>query len=127
MKYKHHKYTWTSRVGSIYHSWEFVGPIGALSFNVSISSDNKWGPTAGLEFHHTPAAHYNDGKAPDHIDCRLTGGPCWHDGTSLYAMETVWPLVERYLTIGDHPTIFKILEHEADRHFDKLNKESEFD
>lgn len=43
----------------------------------------------------TPARDYEEGKPADHNDCWLIGGPCWHDGTSLYASEFMIPLLER--------------------------------
>lgn len=122
-KYRHHKYTWTNPHTAIRHAWEILGPIGAVSFHVQILDDEKYGPTAGLEFHHTEACGFNTEFAPDHIDCPLTGGRCWHDGTSLYAIESLWPQVEHHLQAGDHPEIFRILEHEADRHFAQFNPE----
>lgn len=64
----------------------------------------------GLELH---SIYPKGDDAPDHIDCPLTGGRCWHDGTSLYASETLWPHIQPYLRDGDHETIFKILEREA--------------
>jgi hypothetical protein len=111
--YRHHKYRWSKPFGGARHSWEFVGPVGALSFNVGIHEN--YDPSCGLEYHHTFAPY--GPAAPDHIDCPLTGGRCWHDGTSLYASEHVWPFVEPYLRIGDHETIFRFLEGEADRRF----------
>ena len=114
-KYKHHKYTWTQPFHSIRHVWELVGPIGAVHFHVSVTE--QYPVTAGLEFHHTPECGYAPDRAPDHVNCPLTGGRCWHDGTSMYATEDVWPQVEGYVRIGNHAEIFRILEYEADRHF----------
>jgi len=42
---------------------------------------------------------------------------CWHDGTSLYATEHLWPIIEAYLRSGEHERIFLFLEHEADDRF----------
>lgn len=123
MKYRHHKYTWVKPWDSVHHRWELVGPLGGLHFHVSIHKDQE--PSCGLEFHHTEACGWNTGDAPDHISCPLTGGRCWHDGTSLYARETVWPRVEDYLRRGDHEAIFRTLEYEADRHFNRLAKGSD--
>lgn len=111
MKFKHHKYTWRKPFSSPYHSWELVGPNGAIHFHVSMTPGYE--PSCGLEYHHLSG----DG-APNHIDCPLTGGRCWHDGTSLYAGEYVWPQVEASLKIGDHETIFRTLEYEYNRHFE---------
>lgn len=112
-KYKHHKYTWSRPFLSIRHHWELVGPKGAMHFHVSITDDGEYDPACGLEFHHLSGE-----GAPDHVNCPLTGGQCWHDGTSLYASDTVWPMVEPILRTGNHDEIFRLLEGLADDHFD---------
>lgn len=117
-KYRHHKYTWSKPFGNVYHNWAMVGPVGALNFWAHMYPEREI--SAGIEYHHTALAAYRPCDAPDHTDCPLTGGPCWHDGSSLYAIETVWPMVEDYLRVGDHAMIFRHLEVEADRHFDEL-------
>lgn len=114
MKFKHHKYTWSKPYGSVNHKWEVVGPTGAIHFHVSIVRDTKYPPSAGLEFHHTSG----DG-APDHLTCPLTGGRCWHDGTSLYATEQIWPIVKMSLEDGDQEAVFRLLEGEYAKHFDE--------
>ena len=115
MKYRHHKYTWSKPFASIRHNWEFVGPIGAVNFHVSIIDGYE--PSCGLEFHHTDVCSCAKSSAPDHVNCPLTGGRCWHDGTSLYASEHVWPIVSSYLRSGNHDAIFSYLEGEANEHF----------
>jgi hypothetical protein len=116
MKFNHHKYTYSRPFSSASHVWELVGPNGAIHFHVSIMPDStKYSPTAGLEFHHTSG----DGKtAPSQLNCNLTGGACWHDGTSLYATESLWPQVQQYLRTGDHESVFRLLEWEYEKHFD---------
>jgi hypothetical protein len=124
-KFRHHKYTWTHPFGGARHHWELVGPSGAIHFHVNIMDDQQYQPTAGLEFHH-PAGHPTyAGQAPHHLKCWLTGGACWHDGTSLYAREHVWPMVEGYLRAGDHQAIFRILEREYCQHFDRTDGDDE--
>jgi hypothetical protein len=113
-KFMHHKYTWSKPWGTISHNWELVGPNGAIDFRVSISETKYGGPSAGLEFHHLSG----DG-APNHLECALTGGRCWHDGTTLYAIDGVWPSVEPMLRRGDHDGIFSILEREYTKHFER--------
>lgn len=110
MKYNHHKYTYENRFNSARHSWTLIGEKGGLHFHVNILEDEKYGPTAGLEIH-----KFSGVGAPDHVPCWLLHAPCWHDGTSSYAMETLWPMVEPYLKTGEHNTIFKLLEGEATR------------
>jgi hypothetical protein len=115
-RYRHHKYTWSKPFGFTRHWWELVGPDGAIHFHVSISE--SYSPSCGLEIHRTTPADYQCGEAPSHVDCPLTWGRCWHDGTSLYASEELWPMIESMLRAGDHPAIFRLLEGEADRRFE---------
>ena len=109
-EFNHEKYTWSKPFGNARHNWELVCKDGGLNFHVTMGGG--FGISAGLEFHHLTG----DG-APHRVDCPLTGGRCWHDGTSLYASETLWPHIEPYLKTGDHEKIFKILEREARMHF----------
>lgn len=115
-KYRHHQYTWAKPFGSVRHSWSLVGPLGAVDFNASLTEG--YPASCGLEFHHTADCGYRTDEAPDHINCPKTGGRCWHDGTSLYASDHLWPMIEAYLRIGDHDAVFRILENEADERFD---------
>ena len=117
MKFRHHKYTWSKPFTSISHRWELVGPNGAVHFNASVTEGHP--VSAGLEFHHFEAPVHRADDAPDHRNCPMTGGRCWHDGTSLYASETLWPEIEGYLRFGDHQMVFTILEHEFKKHFAK--------
>lgn len=80
-------------------------------------------PSAGLEFHHREPI--TPGDPPNQLQCHLTGGWCWHDGTSLYAQEHVWPAVEGYLLRGNHEGIFGLLEYELTRHFERLAEDKE--
>lgn len=108
MKYKNHKYTRLKRNDTVYHSWELISTHGGISFHVSFYRED---PSCGLERH----SIYPRGEdAPDHVNCPLTGGRCWHDGTSLYAREHLWPNISSYLQINDHESIFRILEREAE-------------
>lgn len=111
MKFKHHKYTWSKPWGTAKHHWEVVGPQGAIHFHATGYTDH--GYSCGLEMHQLRGS-----GAPDHVNCPLTGGRCWHDGTSLYADEYLWPLIEPYLKHNDHDTIFKILEEEYEKRFE---------
>lgn len=117
-KYKHHKYTWSKPFSSVQHRWELVGPMGGIHFHVSVT--DGYDPSCGLEFHHTRACGLRTHEAPDNLRCRLTGEPCWHEGTSVYASGQIWPFAEPYLRTGAHETIFRRLEREADEHFSKF-------
>ena len=112
-KYKHHTYKWTHQFIATKHEWSFIGPYGGIHFHVSIMDDQEKypDPSCGLEFH----SFKGDG-APDHLDCWLTKGHCWHDGTSLYASDTVWPMVKQM--IPAHQSIFQYLESIVDDHWE---------
>jgi len=122
-RYRHHKYTWLRRGDWIAHRWELVGPYGALHFSAQIHqpardmTTERYETSCGLECHYAQPPEYMQGQAPTQTDCALTGGWCWHDGTSLYAMETLWPEFSERLRIGDHDGIFRALEYEADQRF----------
>jgi len=117
-RYRHHKYTWSKPLDNTSHEWSLVCSKGAVQFRVSFYKEN---PTCGLEFH--SIAPPNGDEAPHHLDCHLTGGRCWHDGTSLYARDAaIWPQVEHYLRQGDHEEIFRVLEREADRQFYRVDE-----
>jgi len=122
-KFRHHKYTYSNPFGSPRHHWELVGPDGGIHFHVSLTKGYE--PSCGLEFHHAARAKYRCDEAPDHVKCPLIGEPCWHDGTSLYASESIWPMVEAMLRSGDHEAVFRTLEHEYDKHFRYLRGELE--
>lgn len=108
-RFKHHKYTYSMPWGSPRHMWELVGPDGGIHFHVTLVKD--YSPSCGLEFHH---ANKQRDEAPSQLECWLTGGRCWHDGTSSYASE-LWPLIQMYLKDGKHEEVFRILEHEYDQ------------
>lgn len=113
-RFRHHKYIWKRPFGTVSHSWDVVSLCGAISFHVSFYKPHE--ATCGLEFH---SAQPVGDRAPDHINCPLTGGRCWHDGTSMYAEEYVWPQVKPFLAAGEHDEIFRILENEHDKHFER--------
>lgn len=123
-RFRRHKYTYSNPFGSPRHMWEVLGPKGGIHFTAFFYKDGEE-PSCGLEFHHTRAAGYRCDEAPDHIECFLTGEPCWHDGTSLYARETIWPMVETMLRSGDHEAVFRALEYEYDQHFKRLAEDRE--
>jgi hypothetical protein len=105
MKYAGHLYKWSKPFNHVNHHWELRSVHGAVHFHVS-------GDHAGLEMH---SIYPHGDDAPHHVNCPLTGGRCWHDGTSLYATETLWPMIQPYLKSGEHEKIFSILETEAER------------
>ncbi len=75
------------------HTWSVVGPAGGVHIWASPITDRRWGKQfyGGVEVHsRTPM--YGDEK-PSHDECWLIGGPCWHDGTSLYFSENIEPML----------------------------------
>lgn len=115
MKFRHQKYTYAKPFGSARHSWEIVGPKGGVHFHVSMT--DGYGDTAGLEFHFMAPPSGMENDAPSQLKCWLLNCPCWHDGTSLYASETLWPMIKPMLANGDHDTIFRFLQQEYESHF----------
>ena len=110
MEFGHHLYQWSKPFTNVRHEWSVIGAKAAIQFHVSINE--RYGDTAGLEIHYFEAPAYMRDRAPSQMKCVLTGSRCWHDGTSLYATETLWPIIQPMLRSGDHETIFHVLESE---------------
>ncbi len=126
-EYRHHKYTWSMPFGNVHHEWTLIGPLGGLQFHVTILDPPPQfgGASAGLEIHHREPPEHMRGEAPSQLGCKLTGGWCWHEGTSLYAQDSLWPVVEGLLRAGNHEGIFRFLEAEATRRFEGEEADSE--
>jgi hypothetical protein len=88
-----------------------LGPDGAVDFHVSRSTPND--PIAGLECHYRSCPTYMRNKEPFSETCWLTGARCWGDGTTLYAMERLLPLLESLPT----ELFFRVLEDEYRKRF----------
>lgn len=79
------------------HTWSLKGHRGAVHVWARENSPDwvaKWGDkyTGGVERHSpVPVYSFDDAEKPHHANCRLLGGPCWHDGTSLYFIERIAP------------------------------------
>lgn len=86
------------------HMWTLKGPKGGVHVWARPNDPEwiaKWGEhfMGGVERHSpVPIYDWNDAEKPDHADCFLLGGPCWHDGTSLYFSERIEPMIR-----GDQP------------------------
>ena len=64
-------------------NWAVIGERGGIQvWCLSHSID-----CGGVEVHSRSALH--DWSNPSHSDCWLTGGACYHDGSSLYYTERV--------------------------------------
>lgn len=105
MKYRN-KYTYENRAGTKQHVWTCIGRMGALHLHISEQPSGEC--YGGLEIHYRHPPDYMSNHAP-HEKCWLIGGPCWHDGTSLYVTETVIPMWHQ---IKDHDYWFKWMEGE---------------
>jgi len=120
MKFRN-EYKYCTPFGSPKHIWTCVGRHGAVHLHISDLGDDyaKKGHerfSAGLEFHHRKPPHYLKDDAPSQDWCWLIGAPCWHDGTSLYAHETLVP----FWTIAphDHERMLARLESEYKDRFE---------
>lgn len=120
-KFRHHKYTFSRPFGSGRHVWQVVGPVGAVHFHASMPVGQMHEAACGLEFHHTRASGVHPDEAPHFTRCEITGEPCWHDGTSLYASETLWPKIKPCLESGNHDAVFTLLEAEYESRFERTD------
>lgn len=119
-KFRGHKYRYEHPFTSHNHWWEVRGPQGGVHFHASIMDDatSYPDPSCGMEFHYA-ISPYGNQRAPDHVNCPITGGRCWYDGISKYANETLWPMIEPMLKSGDHQAIFRVLEGEYERRIEE--------
>jgi len=114
------KYEFTLRFDNPFHVYSVLGALGGLSFHVTDRGEKEaeeaFGRySGGLEAHYRTPPDYMSERPPSHDECWLLCAPCWHDGTSLYASETIIPY---WLTApDDHVRMFKFLEQEANERF----------
>lgn len=113
----HTEYRYSIEFGNPRHNWIVVGARMGVQLHITDLTKREAtadiGYSAGLEFHYrTPPEHMRD-DAPSHKDCWVIGGPCWHDGTSLYAAEHWVPRWE--LAPHDHDGMFSALIKELER------------
>ncbi len=113
------KYTFFEPFGHPKHFYEAVGRWGGLHFHVTDLGEThaeKYGErySAGLEVHYRQPPDYMDDRPPSHDDCWLLKCPCWHDGTSLYAMKSMLPRWDQ----KNPKAVFRMLEREADERFE---------
>lgn len=108
-----YQYRMFPQFGSVKHYYEIVGERGAIHFHVTEHEDHKFTGqySAGLECHYRFCPSWKKGHAPDHDDCPLLHGICWHDGTSLYAQETLL----HFFDGKDHVSMFARLLQEMER------------
>jgi hypothetical protein len=113
-----YEYRLSSRFGHWRHSYSLIGRWGGLEFHVTDLGESALSYTSerlssGLEVHHREPPEYMASDPPSHDECWLLKSPCWHDGTSLYARETLLPMFDGV----SHEKMFSRLAHEADDRF----------
>lgn len=89
-----------------------VGPLGAVHFWCEPSTMEDFGRRhyGGVEWHFREQPSW--GKPdPDHEDCWLLKGPCWHDGSSLLASETYIPMYEACESYDDYAPLWGMLRN----------------
>lgn len=118
MKYRC-KYEYSKPWGNPNHVWTVIGARGAIHFHVSDMGERKadaWDRySGGLEVHYRSAPDYMADQAPSQDKCWLIGCPCWHDGTSLYASETIIPFW--LASPNDHERMFNFLIRDYENRF----------
>ncbi len=94
---------------------QVVGPDGGCEFHFTCANQEQrsYGEGAitsgGFECHfkeHSRPDYYAEARAHRH-DCSITGGDCWHDGTSLWAREHWLP----GMASGGEEWVWRELEH----------------
>lgn len=98
-----------------------VGTDGAIDFHCSYPMSQN-AIAGGLEVHYRRRPTYMKARPADFEQCHILGGPCWCDGTSLYATERLMPLFVDYVVKArgpeDEECWWKTLESEYRRRFD---------
>lgn len=94
---------------------QVIGPDGGCEFWFTCRNEEERRYGKGAITSGGFECHFKDGSRPDYLkdtprhrdNCTVTGGDCWHDGTSLWASEHwlpgmtrggeawVWPELER--------------------------------
>jgi len=74
----------------------------------------------GVEVHWRNKPEWASRDKPDNDNCWLLEGPCWHDGSSLYADEVAIPKWERCKELDDMEAFWLFLERE---YRDRLERE----
>ena len=112
------EYKYTNRFGSAYHTWVVVGARIGMHLHISDQGEEDARKhqiqrfSGGIEIHYRSPPDYMKDDAPSQMDCWVLGGPCWHDGSSLQAMESWIPFWKS--APHDHERMFRALEHELE-------------
>lgn len=76
------------------HVWSCSSPEFAIHVHITDAGERGYGlgrHYGGIEQHSATPPDYMAGSSPSHEHCWLLNGPCWHDGSSLYASEVIIP------------------------------------
>lgn len=104
------------------HIWSLAGPDGGVHIWATEAPDEQSQEMSalfgerffgGVECHYRspPYEGYSHDK-PSHDDCWLIGGPCWHDGSSLYFRENIAPLLRGIEGSAVPPSLHEYLNAE---------------
>lgn len=104
--------------------WALVGPDGGIHIWARPVSPDRQSFReerfiGGVEVHYRKQPSWADAE-PHHEDCWLIGGPCWHDGTSLYFSERIEPMLDAEgdgFTERSHEYVRSELEYWYRTHF----------
>lgn len=98
------------------HLWTLANEAGGIHISANIhdfQGSREW--SGGCETHYVKCPDYMDPDKPSHDHCWVLGGPCWHDGSSLYFSENIAPML---------PNPWKASPHQmASRHHDYVTFE----
>lgn len=95
--------------------WAIVGEYGAIEFWImgsTVTDFDGTGYRGGVEQHNRQPFAYS-ANSPDHEHCPVINGPCYHDGSSLYASEVFIP---GWLREGDD-FVWRKLEQEYEERY----------
>jgi hypothetical protein len=114
-----------TRVIKVAHDYDIrfcvIGLDGAIDFHCSYPGSAS--PLAGLEAHYRRRPTYMRERVADFAHCHILNGPCWCDGTSLYASEWLFPFYKDYWLRATGPedieAWWKVLEAEYAKRFNE--------
>lgn len=110
-------YRYEIQFGNPRHLWACIGPRGCVHlYVVDMGEKSDYDRySGGFEIHHRQPPEYMKNEAPSHDECFFLKQPCWHDGSTLYATETLIPYWQ--IDPNDHDRMFACLEREYVKRF----------
>ena len=117
------RYRYQYRMDDYYGQWRYtyclVGRWGAVHLHISEHGDQgAVQRSAGLETHYRQPPRHMDDRPPSQDECWLLRAPCWHDGTTLYAEESLLPMFDGV----HHEAMFRRLAGFADETFKEFTQ-----